>query len=254
MMEYVDHEAISRMRAITVSREYGSGGGEVAARLAQRLGWRLVDHEVVVRVAQELGVSEGEAEARDEYAEDLVSRVLQSLSVIQPTAPVAVAGALTTDSRAYREARCHIVEEAVTRGQVVIVGRGGQVLLASRRDVLHVRIVAPLEQRIAYVMRREGLDRTAAQARVQMKDRDRIRFLQAEHHQHPADAHLYDIVLNTGVLDLESVLDLLVTALQRKAGRLLTTTGELGAVTGLAPYPEPPADFRPPQNMTEPRR
>jgi cytidylate kinase len=254
MMEHVDREAVSRMRAVTVSREYGSGGGEVAARLAQRLGWRLVDHEVVVRVAQELGVSEGEAEAHDEYAQDLTSRLLQSLSVIQPTAPVAVAAALTTDSRAYHEARCRIVEEAVTRGQVVIVGRGAQVLLASRRDVLHVRIVAPLEQRIAYVMRREGLDRAAAQARVQMKDRDRIRFLQTEHHQHPADAHLYDIVLNTGVLDLESVLDLLDIALEQKAGRLSTTTGELGAVTGLAPYPEPPADFRPPQNMTEPRR
>src|SRR3954454_15496845 len=46
------------MRAITISREYGSGGGEIAGRLATRLGWRLVDHEVVVRVARELGVTE----------------------------------------------------------------------------------------------------------------------------------------------------------------------------------------------------
>src|ERR1700692_2060446 len=45
-------QAVAKMRAITISREYGSGGGEVAARLAKRLGWRLVDHEVVVRVAR----------------------------------------------------------------------------------------------------------------------------------------------------------------------------------------------------------
>jgi len=58
-----DRSAISSMRAITISRQYGSGGGEIAARLATRLGWKLIDHEVVVRVAQELGVTEAEAEA-----------------------------------------------------------------------------------------------------------------------------------------------------------------------------------------------
>ena len=55
-----DMDTIARMRAVTISREYGSGGGEIAARLAQRLGWQLVDHEVVVEVANALGVSEAE--------------------------------------------------------------------------------------------------------------------------------------------------------------------------------------------------
>ena len=72
-----DMEAISRMRAITISREYGSGGGEIAVRLAQRLGWQLVDHEVVVEVANALGVSEAEAEAHDEHVEGLASRLLR---------------------------------------------------------------------------------------------------------------------------------------------------------------------------------
>ncbi len=56
-------DPVSQMRAITISREYGSGGGEIATRLASRLGWQLIDHEVVVQVAHELGVSEAEAEA-----------------------------------------------------------------------------------------------------------------------------------------------------------------------------------------------
>ena len=51
-------DVISHMRAITISREYGSGGGEIATRLTKRLGWQLVDHEVVVQAAHELGVSE----------------------------------------------------------------------------------------------------------------------------------------------------------------------------------------------------
>jgi cytidylate kinase len=73
-----EHNMTSEMQAITISREYGSGGGEIAARLAHRLGWQLIDHEVVERVAQELGVSEAEAEEHDEYAESLASRILCS--------------------------------------------------------------------------------------------------------------------------------------------------------------------------------
>ncbi len=247
-----DRDTISQMRAITISREYGSGGGEIAARLAQRLGWQLIDHEVVVRVAQRLGVSEAEAEAYDEHVEGLVSRILSSLQAIQPTFPVAPPVPLTTDSSAYHEARRRVIEGAVATGHVVIVGRGSQVLLAQQRDVLHARVVAPLDLRIAYVMGREGLDQATARTRIQLKDRDRIRYLQAEHHQHPEDAHLYDLVVNTGILDLESAVDLIYLALQRKATRLSTPTGELGPVAGLARYPEQPGDFRPPESTNQP--
>src|SRR5947209_19661066 len=83
----VDPGMISQMRAVTISREYGSGGGEVAARLATRLGWQLIDHEVVVRVAQRLGTSEAEAESYDERVEGLVSRILTGLQAIQPALP-----------------------------------------------------------------------------------------------------------------------------------------------------------------------
>src|SRR5438105_12599300 len=78
------HSAISQMRAITISREYGSGGGEVAARLAAHLGWQLIDHEVVARVAKELGVSIAEAEAYDERTDGLVARILSSMQAIDP--------------------------------------------------------------------------------------------------------------------------------------------------------------------------
>jgi len=63
----------------------------------------------------------------------------------------------------------------------------------------------------------------------------------------PADAHLYDLVLNTGILDLESVIDLICLALERKAARLSVRTGELGPGIGLPEYPGQPADFSPPE-------
>src|SRR6478609_2990402 len=77
----------SPMRAITISREYGSGGGEVAGRLATRLGWRLVDHEVVVRVAQELGVTEAAAAEYDEQVEGLAGRLLGAMQSIDWLGP-----------------------------------------------------------------------------------------------------------------------------------------------------------------------
>ena len=80
-----NRSAITTMRAITISREYGSGGGEIATRLAQRLGWQLIDHEVVVRVAQKLHVSEEEAEYHDERVESLAARIFKSLRLAHPT-------------------------------------------------------------------------------------------------------------------------------------------------------------------------
>lgn len=233
----------SQMRAVTISREYGSGGGEIAARLAGRLGWKLVDHEVVVQVARALGITEEEAEAYDEHADSVVSRLLASLTMIQPAMPVAVPVQFNTESPQYGQAVRNVVQAAYNTGSVVIVGRGAQVLLAGQRDVLHARIIAPVEKRIAYVMQRERLDHSGAQARISFKDRDRAHFLFTSHHRDPSDAHLYDIVINTGVLDLDSAVELLSLAVERKAARLTAPTAELGPAAGLTAYPEPPGNF-----------
>jgi len=211
-------------------------------------------YEIVAGVAHELGITEEEAAAHDEYAEDFVSNVLNAIRQAAPafliTGPVlSVSPAAEAD--AYRGALRQVVETAANRGHTVIVGRGAQVLLARRRDVLHVRVVAPLKQRITYVARREGLDEARAQARIQLKDQDRIRYLQAQHHRHVDDPLLYDIVINTGVLDLESAVELIYLALERKARMLRVPTSELGPVAGLAPYPGQPADLRPPSSIID---
>lgn len=240
----------TQMRAITISREYGSGGGEVAARLAQRLGWRLVDHEVVVRVAQELGVSEADATARDERTEGLLSRILAGMQSIQPPMYIDGTPVFLADGNDYRTALNKVVSAAVDAGNVVIVGRGSQVLLAQRRDVLHVRIVTSLERRIPYVMRREGVDENTARTRIQSKDRDRVRYLQVEYQHDPADPHLYDLVINTDVIDLDSAVDLAYRALLSKANHLTVPVEELGPVAGLSRYPGQAEDIRPPESIT----
>jgi cytidylate kinase len=254
-------QALSGMRAITISREYGSGGGEIAMRLARRLGWRLVDHEVIAQVARELEVHETAVEAHDEYVEGRIAGILNRLRLRAPggLTPSAVGSPVGTplitataspegETRAYQEALRHVVQAAANTGHVVIVGRGGQVILADRRDVLHVRVVAPLAQRVAYVARREGLDEAAARTRVQTKDRARTRYMQTQYHCQHDDPHLYDLVVNTGVLDLDSAVDLIALALARKASRLSVPVTELGPAAGLARYAGQPADFPvPPQ-------
>jgi cytidylate kinase len=235
------------MRAVTISREYGSGGGEIAARLAGKLGWQLVDHEIVQRVAQQLNISLAEAEEVDERGESTVSYILSSLRAVHPTMFAATPDPTMLDRQAIVEALQTVVEAAANREHVVIVGRGSQIVLKGKRDVLHVRIVAPLEKRIAYVMRREGLNQDDARSRIQMKEHDRQRYLQAEYQERADNAVLYDIIVNTAVLDLDAAVELIMRALDLKAKKLPVPSGELGPAAHVEPYPTPPADFHPPE-------
>ncbi|HET8626291.1 MAG TPA: cytidylate kinase-like family protein [Thermomicrobiales bacterium] len=239
--------AVAPMRAVTISREYGSGGGEIAARLAERLDWRLVDHEIVVRVAGALQISEAAAAREDEHAEGALARLLTTMQAIGPAEYGITPLILTTSAETYQRALRDVVEAAAEGGHTIIVGRGSQVLLAARRDVLHVRVVAPLERRVAYVVRREGLDDKAARARIHLKDGDRKHYLQMQHHIRADDPLHYDLVVNTAVLDLDDAVDVIALALARKANRLTVPVADLGPAAGQPPYPSEPGDIRPPE-------
>jgi len=243
--------AAAQMRAVTISREYGSGGGEIAARLAKHLGWQLIDHEIVVRVAKEWQVHESVVSEHDEHGESTLSRILSGLRMFQPVSSVDVPALPETAALDYQASLRRVVESAVAAGRVVIVGRGSQKLLADRRDTLHARIVAALERRITYVMEREGLDYNAARARIQLKDRDRTRYLEGVYHQSPASPHLYDLVVNTDSLSLDDAVALIAQALTLKAGRLNVPTEQLGPGAGLVAYTTQPGDFHPPEGITQ---
>ena len=239
----------SQMRVVTISREYGSGGGEIAARLARRLGWDLVDHAIVERAARALGTSIEDAEAHDESSGGFVAQLLEAMRNIGP-GYMAMAGAPAEaylSAEDFRRTEDELVRAAAARGRVVIVGRASQAILADRRDVLHVRVVAPFAQRVAYVMRREGVDRHSAEGRIRRKDHERASYLERECHHRPDEAQLYDLVVNTSRLGLDGAVDVVCFTLHQIAttsGRgQAAATGEPGPATGLARYPAPPADF-----------
>lgn len=232
----------SGIRTVTISRLYGGGGGEVAARLARRLGWRLIDHEVVVRIAHTLGITQEEAEARDEQVESWLGRVLNSMALAYPdTSGHAPLPAHAQTSR-YKDALQSVILAAADRGDAVIVGRAGQVLLRERRDVLRALVLAPLDARVRYVQRREGLDEAEARRRIEQKDRDRDRFLQEQYGVRAADPLLYDLTINTEALTLDGAVELLCRAMEMKARQLAVPPDELGPGAGLAPYPSRPGD------------
>lgn len=250
----VNPQAIAAMSAITISREYGSGGGEIASRLARRLGWQLIDHAVIEQTARQLEVRETEVEKHDEdYVESdrpgILSRILEQLT---PSAAATGGGGIflrtasSTEILPYQETMRNIIIAAATSGHVVIVGRGGQVLLADKRDVLHVRVVAPLEQRVTYVVRREGLDLEAARLRVHAKDQARAHYMQTQYKFRHDDPHFYDLVIDTAVLPLDNAVDLIYLALEGKASRLSVPVEQLGPAADLAPYQGKATDFRVP--------
>ncbi len=241
-----DIELINRMRAITVSREYGSGGGEIASRLANHLGWRLLDHEIVERVAIEMGTSIEQAEARDERTEGFLIRAFNNLQFLEPAYMAGTTSeAFLSSEEVYLDTVSKIVRAAAAQGRVVIVGRGSQVLLAQQRDVLHVRIIAPLEKRVAYVMQRERMDQASAESRIKMKDNDRMKHFETAYHRKLSDSHLYDLIINTSILDLDDAVEIVLLTLQHKAAQLTVKTGELGPAAHVSPYAEKPEDFRP---------
>lgn len=245
------------MCAVTVSRMYGSGGGEVAARLARRLGWSLIDHEVVVRVAHDLGITEQEAADQDERSESFITRALHSMSLAYPPYPGVVNDVPPPPSpvereRAYQDALRRVIELAAKEGHVVVVGRGSHMLLRGRRDVLKVRIVAPLEQRVAYVARREGLDEQAARDRIHDKDTARERYVESTYRVRFGEPDQYDLTINTGILTLDDAVDLAYLALERRARLLDTPESQLGPGAGLQRYAGTTADVPLPEDTAAP--
>ena len=175
---------------------------------------------------------------QDEYTAGRVSQVLNSFLYLYPASMVSTPPEAFLSDDEYRSVVNKLVRAAAEQGHVVIVGRASQVILAGLRDVLHVRILAPFEKRVAYVMQREGLDQHAAESRIHLKDHDRARHLEMEYHQKVEDGHLYDLVLNTSLLDLESAVRSTAIAFELSeacVGQLWTTEITV-QVTGAVTY------------------
>lgn len=202
------------MAVITISRQYGSEGDEIAANICQILGYQTFDKHLMEQVAAEVGLAEGEIV---DFSEDQhqVRSFLDRL--LGNSAPV------VTQARTWSEVKViaaadsiplvqSIIRAAYRHGNVVIVGRGGQAVLRRDPGVLHVRIEAPLETRIQRVQLREGLTPDVAREVVAQRDRAAADYLKRFYGVDWSDSLLYHLIINTGRWGIEAASRLIVSA------------------------------------------
>ncbi len=204
------------MPVITISRQFASGGSDIARLIQEHLGWQLVDNEFVDRVAEQADLTPSEVAAREERVPSLIERIARALAVSSPE--VFVATGAPPAPRFDREVDLVRATEAVI-GQTVreepnliLVGRGAQAALAQREDALHVFIVGPREVRIAAAARRLGVDPDEAEDTVDRTDEGRRQYVKTYYDRDWDDAAGYHLVINTGVFSYQQAADLVAEA------------------------------------------
>ena len=197
---------------ITISREFGAGGADVARRVADELEWRVVDNELIDRIAERAGVPAAEVAEHEESAPGFVERLARALArsapELFPSAP-AEPPPEPAEARLVRVTGT-VVEEMAAEGRVVMVGRAASAVLGRSEDALHVKIVAPVRYRIAEIMRRKQVDEKTAEQLVKESDGNRARYHEQYYHRQWRDSANYHMVLNTEALGLDAVTAVIV--------------------------------------------
>ena len=181
------------MAIITISRQMGSGGIPIAQKVAEKLGYTLVDGDAILEVADQYGLTRESVEQADEKPPHFVE---------------------TLDSK--HEIALHLIEliilEYALKGNVIIYGRGGQDLLDGIQSVLRVRIIAPFEDRVERWAEREWLDPDRARRLVRKNDQQRAGFIKYYFDRDWDDPLGYDLVINTSRLSEEGAVRLICDA------------------------------------------
>lgn len=206
------------MAILTVSRLYGSGGSEVASIVAKTLGWSLLDNAVVDAVAARMGMSVAEVQAREERVPSLVERLTAAMAMGSQEWVSPLAAAKRPTDEQMLEVTRHIIEEAIARGPIVVVGRGTQEMLAEREDTLHVFCYAPRKALIARTMQREGVSVEEATRLVDDTNKQRDQWVRL-HWERDRRAHEnYDLSVNTERLGIQGAADLVLAAARIRFG------------------------------------
>jgi cytidylate kinase len=204
------------MRVVTISRQFGAGGSEIARRVAESLGWTLLDNALVERVAASLGTTPAQVESV-EHAPSLAQRIATALAFsAQEPLTARLPRALPPTEERLLDVTRRVVDEAVARGPVVLVGRGAQAWLASRADAFHVLCSAPRDALIARVAGREGLSEQEAAQLVDDVNGQRAQFVRRHWGREWLDPSHYHLALNTAWLGIDAAVALIVDEVRRR--------------------------------------
>ena len=191
---------------LLVSNETGSEGSQVARLAGARLGWPVFDRELVDQIAQHAHVRQELIESVDEHTRSKWQEVLYALLQSDE---------VSADTYLYHLQQ--ILMALGHHGDAVIVGRGAQFTLPAVGS-LRVRVVAPFELRVQRVAKRAGLTPEDALLRVRTRDNSRADFIRKTFHRDIRSPLNYDLVVNTGEMNVELATRIVLAALHEKLG------------------------------------
>lgn len=196
---------------VTVSRQIGAGGSEIAGRVAAALRFRLVDNELIDRVALQAGLSRTQVANREERAPGFLERLVRALSRSVPELQSTPSDRPPEpEEKSLVAATEKVVADLAAEGRVVLVGRAAPAVLSGTHDALHVKIVAPVPFRIGRIREADRVDEREAERRLRESDANRARYHRHHYGRDWSDPANYHIVLNTGMLGLEGATDIIV--------------------------------------------
>jgi CMP/dCMP kinase len=203
---------------ITVTRQYASGGSDIARRVAAALGWEVIDNEFVAAVARRAGVPAEEVAQREERAPGLLERVARTLAVGSPEMflTAATAPPLERDEATIVRMTERVIAEAAAHGRIVLVGRGAQAVLAQQPDALHVYVVASKPWRMQLAVERLGVPPATVEKAVAEIDHRRDQYVRTYYGRARDDVVNYDLVVNAERLGVEGAAALIVAEARRR--------------------------------------
>ena len=195
------------MSVITIARQFGAGGKTLGTKVAEKLGYTLIDEQIVEMVALEADVSPElvDSIAQEAGREGIVQRFLRRLGPFSKgyveTAMEERPGYVNGDL--YISLLHKVIPVLAEQDDVVIIGRGGQYILAERADTFHFLMIANIENRIRFMMEQYNIDRKKAQAVIDKQNKRRINLYRYFGRTDYDQPELYHMVLNMNRLRLE---------------------------------------------------
>ena len=201
---------------ITISREYGAAARAVTNGLAERLGFRLLDEDLPVVVAARMGTSPEIVEGLEYRPAGFAQRLLRSFGSGQPEAFAPVDNVEDLHAETQREVE-RLINEAADGGDVIVVGRLGNVVLHDRPNVLRVFLHAPLPWRIEHIQDSLGCDVATAKSEIARVDGGRRAYARELYDFSWGDPHYYDMVLDVAHFGVEGAIALIDAARTTRA-------------------------------------
>ena len=201
------------IKIVTIEREYGSGGGEIAKLLATQLGWKLWDQLLTEEIARLAHCSKAVVEVREERTDPLYYRLFKSFLRGSYEGSQNAHKLNVVDSESILKITEAVVQHAAKKGNAVIVGRGSQHFLRDRSDTLRVFLYAPRENKVRRILAR-GKTQNEAEQLVDSVDRERHDFIQKYFRVEWPDRAIYHTMINTAVGDaavVHMILDFMKT-------------------------------------------